>query len=98
MFRAIEGKFPYDHKLDRAKLKKEVMNNQIKINQTYIDHNKFTGATIDFCNRLLIIDPQKRLGTKGMAQVKKHPFLKGFNWAALKNKTMESPLKHVYKI
>ena len=35
----------------------------------------------DFMDRLLCYDPDKRLGAKGAAEVKKHPFLKDVNWA-----------------
>jgi len=39
----------------------------------------------DFMNRLLCIDPKKRLGAKGCEEVKRHPFLSGVDWANLLN-------------
>ncbi|MBW0478461.1 hypothetical protein O181_018176 [Austropuccinia psidii MF-1] len=38
---------------------------------------------IDFMDRLMCTDPKKRLGAKGAAEVKAHPFLADIDWANL---------------
>ena len=38
----------------------------------------------DFINRLLYIDRTKRLGKDGVNEIKNHPWLREFNWVALK--------------
>jgi hypothetical protein len=50
-----------------------------------------------FIDSLLKFDPKKRLGAKGWHEVKNHPFFTsaGFDWQALQERTMESPLKPI---
>ena len=85
---------PFKNRHDKAELAKEMLDKQV-----YIDYNvlaskdKFTKASIDFVNKLLLNDQFKRLGAKGISQVKNHAYLKGFDWVGMKNKTLDSPLK-----
>ena len=37
----------------------------------------------DFIDRLLTLDPKKRLGANEIDEVKKHPFLDTINWSTL---------------
>lgn len=50
-----------------------------------ISHN-----AADLIKSLLIRDPKKRLGSKGVAEVKKHPFFKGVDWENLRER--EAPI------
>jgi len=50
-------------------------------------------ATGDFVAALLQYAPEKRLGTGGPAEVKGHQIFSEFNWAALHQQTMVSPLQ-----
>lgn len=36
----------------------------------------------DFVNKLLLLNPEERLGTKGISQLKNHSFFKDFDWAS----------------
>ena len=46
---------------------------------------------IDFINKLLEIRPEKRLGYKGVEELKNHSWLKHFPWESLRKKEIESP-------
>ena len=46
----------------------------------------------DFINRLIIKDPVKRLGFKGISELKNHCWFRGFNWDELYNLKMKSPI------
>ena len=39
----------------------------------------------DLITKLLIQDPTKRLGAKGVEEIKSHPFFDGLNWENLYN-------------
>jgi len=39
-------------------------------------------------NKLICRKPDARLGIKGSDEVKAHPWFKGFDWNALRDKTM----------
>ncbi len=39
----------------------------------------------DFINRLLELDPHKRLGSRGSSEVMGHPFFRGIVWSDLQN-------------
>lgn len=43
----------------------------------------------DFVEKLLISDPSKRLGAKGVEEIKGHPFLAGVSWDTLLSQPME---------
>jgi len=45
----------------------------------------------DFVNRLIQRKPINRLGLNGPAEVKGHPWLKGFPWDKLLRKEIEAP-------
>jgi serine/threonine protein kinase len=45
----------------------------------------------DFANRLLHRNPQNRLGSNGMGEIKTHPWLKGFPWDKLERRQLISP-------
>ncbi|KAI8064676.1 hypothetical protein BC940DRAFT_369013 [Gongronella butleri] len=51
------------------------------------DDVRVSPEAIDFMDRLLTLDPKKRLGAKGPDEVKQHPFFKGIHWATLLNDT-----------
>lgn len=38
------------------------------------------------------MDPAQRLGANGVNEIKSHAFFRNFDWEALKNRTMESPI------
>jgi serine/threonine protein kinase len=46
-------------------------------------------AAIDFIERLLELDPAKRLGANGVNEIKSHPFFEGINWETLLTEPMD---------
>uniref|UniRef100_A0A7S3YHI2 Protein kinase domain-containing protein n=1 Tax=Lotharella globosa TaxID=91324 RepID=A0A7S3YHI2_9EUKA len=50
------------------------------------------GDARDFIERMLVIDPKKRLGgTKGLKEIKRHPLFKELDWQALSRLESEPP-------
>ena len=47
----------------------------------------------DLINCLLMEDPDERLGTLNIDDLKEHKFFNSFNWTHYQNKTLKSPLK-----
>ena len=43
-----------------------------------------------FAEKLLAVDPKRRLGYNGIDDFKKHPYLKGINWEELERKASQS--------
>ena len=47
---------------------------------------------LHFINKCVQKDPKKRIGhSKGITELKSHPWFKGFNWDALASRKMRSP-------
>jgi serine/threonine-protein kinase RIM15 len=40
----------------------------------------------DFIDKLLTVDPKKRLGANGVDEIKQHAFFKGVKWEKLKSR------------
>ena len=53
--------------------------------------DEMTPEAHDFIDKLLNMDPKKRLGAQSIKEVKEHPFFKGFDWDHVKE--MEPPFK-----
>lgn len=50
-----------------------------------------SAESIDLVDRLITIDPKKRLGYKGSHEIKSHPFFKNINWDDVYNKRIKPP-------
>ena len=53
--------------------------------------NGWSEDAADFLNRLLQRKPDMRLGSKGVEEIKQHPWLKYFPWETLYQKRIEAP-------
>ena len=53
--------------------------------------NGWSEDAADFLNRLLLRKPDVRLGSKGIEEIKQHPWLKYFPWDKLYQKQIEAP-------
>ena len=53
--------------------------------------NGWSEDAADFLNRLLLRKPDVRLGSKGIEEIKQHPWLKYFPWDTLYQKQIEAP-------
>ena len=76
-------KLPYTAKT-KDKMKSEFHDKDITLFPEDIPKGFHRNELCDFINRLLYIDRTKRLGKDGINEIKNHPWLKEFNWVALK--------------
>ncbi len=51
----------------------------------------WSAPAANFVNKLLKRKPMERLGVNGPAEVKGHPWLRGFDWKSLMEKKMKAP-------
>ena len=69
--------------------------NQMKEDEKQISINEVpSGWNIEVCdliNKLILINPEKRLGNKGINEIKSHPWLKYYDWKSLYLKKLNSP-------
>ena len=84
----MKGERPYNGK-NRKEIK-EQMAKQIVINSDNIAEG-WSKESADFINKLLILEPEKRIGYKGINELKEHLWLKYYPWEMLYNKVLPSP-------
>ena len=82
-------KLPYTAKT-KDEMKREFHDKDITLFPEDIPKGFHRNELCDFINRLLYIDRTKRLGKDGVNEIKNHPWLKEFNWVALKYKKIIS--------
>lgn len=85
IYRMLTGKLPYP----------TTKNHEVKIFivkwRIKISRNKFSKAAYDLLTKLLVRNPDKRLGAWGVEEILTHPFFKGINWEKLFNKEITPP-------
>lgn len=69
--------------------KKNPMDVEKKKKPIYFNKEIFSPSAEDFIKRLLQFDPKKRLGKKGVDEIKNHSFFEGINWNKVINKEYE---------
>ena len=47
----------------------------------------------DLIRRLLVKQPESRLGFRGAAEIQQHPFFRTINWDDLYNKRLDAPIR-----
>ena len=55
--------------------------------------NPLSREAQDIITKLLERDPSRRLGTRGVEEVKSHPFFEGINWTLLEQKKLATPFQ-----
>ena len=85
----MKGERPYKGK-NRKEIKEEIIKRQAKINFEELNEN-WTKESIDFINKLLIREPENRIGYKNINELKEHPWLKYYPWSLIKDKKLPSP-------
>ncbi len=70
-------------------------NNKTNLTNIIINNNtkNLSSSCIDFINKLIVRDKNKRIGLKSVYELKNHEFFKNFNWNKLINGKMKSPFK-----
>ena len=83
-FELLFGDVPFD-----ADDENELFLAIVKAQVRYPSQHDLSKEGVDFCRRLLIKDPNKRLGggKAGAHMLKKHNFFKGFDWIGLERKS-----------
>mmetsp|Transcript_37429 Transcript_37429/g.43003 ORF Transcript_37429/g.43003 Transcript_37429/m.43003 type:complete len:153 (-) Transcript_37429:69-527(-) len=84
-FRMLTGELPHPTKINK-KIPYYIVNYKLPI-----DENLFSKPAFDFISRLLERDPKKRLGAKGLNEIKNHKFFKGLDWDKLYKREIKPP-------
>ena len=85
----MKGERPYNGK-NRKEIKEQMMNNNIKLFYNNINDG-MSKESIDFINKLLVIEPEKRIGYRGINELKNHLWLRYYPWEMLYKKKLPSP-------
>ena len=87
----MEGIRPYIGK-NRKEIKEQMLSKQAKIKDDELSKG-WSKECINFINNLLIRRPEKRLGYKGIYELKEHSWLKYYPWEQLEKKKLPSPFE-----
>ena len=87
----MEGIRPYIGK-NRKEIKEQMLSRQAKIKEDELSKG-WSKECINFINNLLIRRPEKRLGFKGIYELKEHSWLKYYPWEQLEKKKLPSPFE-----
>ena len=82
-------KRPYVGK-NRQEIKEKMSKEQVQIKKGQIPKG-WSPQIADFVNKLLMINPENRLGYKGISQIKDHPWLRYFDWKLIYLKKEKAP-------
>ena len=82
-------KRPYVGK-NRQEIKEKMSKEQVQIKKEQIPKG-WSPQVVDFVNKLLMINPENRLGYKGISQIKDHPWLRYFDWKLIYLKKEKAP-------
>ena len=82
-------KRPYIGK-NRQEIKDKMSKEQIQIKKNEIPKG-YTSEFVDFINKLLIKNPENRLGYKGISELKFHPWLRYYDWKLTYLKKEKAP-------
>ena len=73
---------------DRKALLHSIKNEEPDLTKTFLSEE-----AKDLCSKLLIKDPEKRLGVRGVEEIKSHPWFAKIQWDKIHNKTVEPPYR-----
>lgn len=90
LYELIMKKRPYGGETNRKLLKEAVCAKQIMIGKPKKD-SIWSSESISFCNGLIERRKHKRIGQKGIEELKRHVWFDDFDWSDLQAKTMEAP-------
>ena len=87
LYEIIMGRRPYVGR-DRKEIRDHIISKQARISQAPED---WTDEAADFANKLIQRKANYRLGNKGFAEVRNHPWLRDFPWGELENRGLSAP-------
>ncbi|KAL6521129.1 meiotic recombination [Orobanche gracilis] len=80
LYELLYGRTPF-----KGVCNEETLANVVLRNLRFPDSPMFSFQARDLIRRLLVKEPENRLGTEtGAAEIKKHPFFTGLNWALIR--------------
>ena len=71
----------------------QLQNNITNITVNYKEVKNYSESCIDFLNKLIISEPEKRIGFKDINELKNHSWFNGFDWNNLEKRRLNSPFK-----
>ena len=87
LYELMMGRRPYTGR-DRKEIRDNILTKQAKISEP---PEGWSAEAADFVNRMIQRKASNRLGSKGFAEVKDHPWLKDFPWKELCEKSINPP-------
>ena len=87
----MNGKRPY-HGRNRKEMKMDILSHQVQIKENAVPKG-WSKESAYFVNELLQRKVEKRLGLKGISELKEHEWMKEFNWKGVNNKKVSSPFE-----
>lgn len=90
LYECIMGVRPYVGS-NRGEMRENILAKQVQLTRKKV--SKWSDELIDFVNKLLQRKPYKRIGFKGVDEIKGHKLFDGFDWEKLYKKEMNSPFK-----
>ena len=84
-YRMLTGELPHPTKINK-RIPYYIVNQKLSI-----DESKFSPEAFSFLTAMLERDPKKRLGARGIDEIKDHPFFKSINWEKLYDKELKPP-------
>ena len=79
VYEFLTGGLPFNDD-SPEKIFKNIMARDIKYPEIGYEENQISPEAHSFMERLMCMDPYKRLGSNGIQEVKDHPFLKKIKW------------------
>jgi len=90
LYECIMGARPYNGS-NKKEVREHILAKQIKLKEK--NDSKWSNELFDFVNKLLQRKPYKRIGYKGVDEIKEHKLFDGFDWEKLYKKELKSPFK-----
>ena len=87
MYEMMLKKRPFLGK-NRQEIKEKMSKGQVKIKEA---PKGWSSEIVDFINKLLIKNPDERLGSKGFSELKFHPWLRFYDWKSTYLKKEKAP-------
>ena len=87
----MNGRRPY-HGRNRKEIKMDILSHQVQIKDNAVPKG-WSKESAYFVNELLQRKVEKRLGLKGISELKEHEWMKEFNWKGVNNKKVSSPFE-----
>lgn len=84
-YELITGALPFHDTESVQKVFDNILQMNIKWPKVGTSENDLSPDAYDFLSRLITFDPEKRLGSNGVEEVKKHPFFKDIDWDTIRD-------------